>query len=139
MAVTIPANDHRAVWWFLASMVIPFLAPLLFPEPQHPIHFTSDFINIGGLIYFLLLSFMCWAVWHGRLWAKMLLIPALVFGIIFPLNPLLQHKSIEITPRTALIYMAALARLIALFILTRDLLTRRSSAAPEAGVAEGGA
>jgi sulfite exporter TauE/SafE len=134
MAVTIPKNDRRAVWYFLIGLVLGALTEVLYPTAHHSIRFSLGYL-IGVLLMAIPISLVCWAIWRGHYWAKVLLIAATMYGVVKPLFYFSELQVPELTPRLALLALTLIPRLGAVVILSRDLLRR--PVAREAEVAAG--
>ncbi|MBG8554070.1 hypothetical protein [Hymenobacter guriensis] len=132
MAVTISNNDHRAVWWFLTGLFIAVSTEAAYRTEPHFVRLSPAYF-LGVAIMVVPVGLVCWAVWRGHYWAKLLIVAATLYGLLRPLFYLPLLHLPEFTPRLALLALALMARLAALFIIIRDLLRR--PVAKEAGVA----
>ncbi|RSK33054.1 hypothetical protein [Hymenobacter metallilatus] len=123
MAVTIPRNDHRAVWYFLIGLGLGILTDALYPAPHHTIRYSLGFL-LGTLIMSVPIGLVCWAVWRGHYWAKALVIAVTLYGFARPLLHFSELRAPQVTPRFVLLMVSLTPRLAAVGIIARDLLRR---------------
>ncbi|MBT9392371.1 hypothetical protein KLP40_04280 [Hymenobacter sp. NST-14] len=123
MAVTIPANDRKAVWCIIVSFGIVLLANALYSTPSIGLRFS-----VGTLIGLLLMgtpvALVLWAVWRGQYWAKVLVILVTLYGFTRPLFHVTELQLPNYTPRFALLMLSLIPRIASTILLTRDLLRR---------------
>jgi hypothetical protein len=123
MAVTIPANDRKAVWCILVSFGIGLLANALYPTPFNSLRFSVGTL-IGLLLMGVPVALVLWAVWRGQYWAKVLVILVTLYGFTRPLFHFAELQQPDYTPRIALLMLSLIPRIASTVILARDLLRR---------------
>jgi hypothetical protein len=121
MAVTIRKNDRLVVWCFLISIGITMLTWGLYPTAGYSIRFSLGYL-IGVLLMAIPIGLVCWAIWRGHYWAKLLLIAVTMYGFVKPLFYFSELQVPELTPRLALLGLSLIPRIAGVVILLRDLL-----------------
>jgi O-antigen/teichoic acid export membrane protein len=136
MAVPVHKNDVKASNIYFISVALSAAVGLLYAPPFHPTPLISKPKWIGSLVFvavFFVLQGL--GIRRGYKWVKVLFIICTVAGISTYLYRFTPAN--EPLAKTLLTITATAFQLWAFYIIAKDLLTRRSSAAPEAGVVEG--
>jgi hypothetical protein len=122
MAVTIRKPDQQVLWLFLLSIACGCVASGLYR--QKPILLTTPSFLLGMLLGGIPLALLSWGIWRGYYWAKVVFILMSLYSLTIAT---LQVYKTELVPlHILLLILAMMFRFWAVFIIVKDLLTRRS-------------
>ncbi|MCA8830148.1 hypothetical protein [Hymenobacter pini] len=126
MAVTIPKNDHRAVWLLLTSLALVLLGYAVFPTAERAVDYSLGYL-LSLLITLVPIGIVCWAVWRGAYGVKLLVIGMSLYEFVKPLFHFSRLQIPPFTPQFIVLTVSLIPWMAAVIILARDLLRRPSA------------